>query len=89
LYVATREYYLLKVSGDTASTDTGVEVAVDWKRLSLQQRGTDTGRIDLLYKVHYLQWTGVTIIDRVVGIVGIVLVLVLTVLGAWLALKKG
>jgi hypothetical protein len=78
-----------KVSGDTASTDTGVEVAVDWKRLSLQQRGTDTGRIDLLYKVHYLQWTGVTIIDRVVGLVGIGLVLVLTVLGAWLALKRG
>lgn len=69
-----------RVSGDTASTDTGVEVAVDWKRLSLQQRGTDTDRIDLLYKVHYLQWTGVTVIDRVVGIVGIALVLVLTIL---------
>ena len=78
-----------KVSGDTASTDTGVEVTVDWKRLSLQQRGTDTDHIDLLYKVHYLQWTGVTIIDRVVGITGIALVLALTVLGAWLALKRG
>jgi PepSY-associated TM region len=78
-----------KVSGETASTDTGVEVTVDWKRLSLQQRGTDTNRIDLLYKVHYLQWTGVTIIDRVVGITGIALVLALTVLGAWLAFKGG
>jgi hypothetical protein len=77
-----------KVSGDTASTDTGVEVTVDWKRLSLQQRGTDTDRIDLLYKVHYLQWTGVTIIDRIVGITGIALVLALTVLGAWLAFKR-
>jgi PepSY-associated TM region len=80
---------IAKVSGDTASTDTGVEVTVDWKRLSLQQRGTDTDRIDLLYKVHYLQWTGVTIIDRVVGITGIVMVLALTVLGAWLAFKRG
>jgi hypothetical protein len=77
-----------KVSGDTASTDTGVEVTVDWDRLSLQQRGRDTDRIDLLYKVHYLQWTGVKIVDRVVGIVGISLVLVLTMLGAWLALKR-
>jgi len=77
-----------RVSGETASTDTGVEVTVDWKRLSLQQRGTDTDRIDLLYKVHYLQWTGVTIIDRVVGITGIALVLTLTVLGAWLAFKR-
>jgi len=78
-----------KVSGDTASTDTGVEVNVDWRRLSLQQRGADTDRIDLLYKVHYLQWTGVTVIDRVAGIVGIVLVLALTVLGARLAVKRG
>lgn len=77
-----------KVSGETASTDTGVEVTVDWKRLSLQQRGTDTDRIDLLYKVHYLQWTGVTLIDRVVGITGIALVLALTVLGVRLAFKR-
>lgn len=77
-----------KVSGDTVSTDTGVEVTVDWKRLSLQQRGTDTDRIDLLYRVHYLQWTGVTLIDRVVGITGIVLVMALTVLGARLAFKR-
>ena len=80
--------HVSKVSGDTASTDTGVEVTVDWNRLSLQQRGRDTDRIDLLYKVHYLQWTGVTIIDRVVGIAGIVLLLALTVLGAWLAFKR-
>lgn len=77
-----------EVSGDTASTDTGVQVTVDWDRLSLQQRGADTDRIDLLYKVHYLQWTGVAFIDRVVGIVGIVLVMTLTVLGARLAFKR-
>jgi hypothetical protein len=77
-----------KVSGDTASTDTGVEVTVDWNRLSFQQRGRDTDRIDLLYKVHYLQWTGVTVVDRVVGIVGIVMVMALTVLGAWLAIRR-
>jgi hypothetical protein len=80
---------VVKVTDVTASTDTGVEVTVDWKRLSLQQRGRDTNRIDLLYKVHYLQWTGVAVIDRVLGIVGIVLLLALTVLGAWLAFKRG
>src|ERR1043166_3205354 len=67
-----------KVSGDTAITDTGVEVTLDWDRMSLQQRGTDTDRIDLLYKVHYLQWTGVTVVDRVLGITGLALVLALT-----------
>ena len=77
-----------QVSGDTVSTDTGVEVTVDWNRLSLQQRGTDTDRIDLLYKVHYLQWTGVTVVDRALGITGLALVLALTLLGARLAIKR-
>lgn len=77
-----------RVSGDTASTDTDVEVTVDWNRMSLQQRGRDTDRIDLLYKIHYLQWTGVTVVDRVVGIAGIVMVVVLTVLGARLAIRR-
>ena len=30
-----------EVSGDTANTDTGVEVRLDWNRLSLQQRGKE------------------------------------------------
>lgn len=77
-----------RVSGDTASTDTGVQVTVDWNRLSLQQRGRDTDRIDLLYRVHYLRWTGVTVVDRAVGIVGIVMVMALTVLGARLAIRR-
>ena len=77
-----------KVSGGTVSTDTGVEVTLDWDRLSLQQRGRDTDRIDLLYKVHYLQWTGVTVVDRALGITGLSLVLALTVLGARLAIRR-
>lgn len=55
----------------------------------MRQRGADTDRIDLLYKVHYLQWTGMAVIDRVVGMVGIFLVLALTALGARLAFKRG
>lgn len=77
-----------RVTGDAASTDTGVVVTLDWDRLSLRQRGADTDRIDLLYKVHYLQWTGVTIVDKAVGITGLALLMALTVLGARLALKR-
>lgn len=71
-----------KVSGDKATTDTGVRITLDWDRLSFQQRGGDTDRIDLLYRVHYLQWTGVAALDRVVGMAGIIMVLALTILGA-------
>ncbi len=77
------------VSGDTVRTDTGVEVNIDWNSMSFQQRGKDTDRIDLLYRVHYLQWTGVKSIDRVVGFIGALLVMLLTTLGAWLAIKRG
>lgn len=75
------------ISDSSIQTDTGVEIILDWNTLSLQQRGKDTDRIDLLYKIHYLQWTGIRSVDKVLGLVGIVLVIVLTWLGARLALK--
>jgi len=45
-------------AGATAHTTTGVDVTLDWNRLTLQQRGRDTDRIEMLYRIHYLQWTG-------------------------------
>jgi hypothetical protein len=77
-----------RVSGDKVWTDTGVEINIDWNRMSLQQRGKDTDRIDLLYRIHYLQWTGVKRLDKIVGLTGLVLVMALTTLGAWLAFKR-
>jgi hypothetical protein len=77
------------VSDNTAKTNTGVEVTIDWASLSLNQRGKDTDRIDLLYRVHYLQWTGVKSLDKVLGLLGLTLVMVLSVMGAWLAFRRG
>ena len=79
---------IVAVNGDTMTTDTGVVVTIDWNRMTLQQTGTDTKWIDLLYRIHYLQWTGVKSIDRIVGFTGITLVLVLTGLGASLAFRR-
>jgi hypothetical protein len=76
------------LSGLTARTTTGVEVTLDWDRMSLLQRGPDTDRIDLLYRIHYLQWTGVASVDRILGGVGLALVLALTLLGARLAFRR-
>jgi hypothetical protein len=77
------------LSGLTAQTTTGVEVTLDWDRMSLRQRGRDTDRIDLLYRIHYLQWTGIASVDRILGGIGLALVLVLTLLGARLAFRRG
>jgi hypothetical protein len=78
--------HITEVSNDLVITDTGVRVILDWNAMSLQQRGQDTDRIDLLYRVHYLQWTGIKTVDRVVGPLGLLLVAMLSVLGVYLAI---
>jgi len=77
------------IEGNTVTTDTGVRIELDWTRLALTQRGKDTDRIDRLYKIHYLQWTGVNSLDKVLGALGIILVLVLSALGARLFFGRG
>jgi hypothetical protein len=78
---------IARVDGTTVTTDTGVRVTVSWPRLALSQRGQDTDRIDRLYKIHYLQWTGIPAVDNVLGAVGLVLILTLSGLGVWLLFK--
>lgn len=75
------------VANHTATTSTQVQVSLDWPRLSLQQRGRDTDWIDRLYKIHYLQWTGIKSVDKVLGIVGLVLIGGLSLLGLLLQLN--
>lgn len=74
--------HITAIDGHNITTDTGVSVSLDWKRLALAQHGKDTDRIDAIYKIHYLQWTGVTSLDKVLGGAGILLVLALSVFGA-------
>jgi hypothetical protein len=76
------------ISELTASTSTGAAVSLDWDRMSLYQRGRDTALIDALYKVHYLQWTGIETVDRVLGVAGLLLILGLSVLGVKLAFNN-
>ena len=79
---------IVSISDSTARTSTGVQVSLDWTTLTLQQQGTDTAWIDLLYKIHYLQWTGFKTVDKAVGLAGLILVISLTALGAVLAIKR-
>lgn len=70
-------------------TSTGVEVTLDWDRLRLTQRGRDTALIDGLYRLHYLQWTGVRAVDRVLGAVGPLALVALSGLGLGIAWRGG
>lgn len=78
---------IAKIEAATATTTTNVQVALNWNRLSLQQTGKDTNRIDLLYKIHYLQWTGVKWLDRILGMLGLALIVGLSILGLMLQQK--
>jgi hypothetical protein len=78
---------IVRLVDRTVTTDTGVEVVLDWNRLSLQQHGKDTARIDGLYKVHYLQWTGNKTVDKFVGAIGLILLVTLALIGARLAFR--
>ena len=70
------------IDGHNITTDTGVSISLDWKRLILAQHGKDTDKIDAIYRIHYLQWTGMASVDKVLGGVGILLVLALSGFGA-------
>lgn len=80
--------HISKIEGNTATTDTGVRVTLNWERLSLTQRGADTDRIDRFYKIHYLQWTGIDTVDKTLGAIGLGLVVVLSLLGLKLFFRK-
>lgn len=69
-------------------TDTGVQIQLDWASLSLSQQGKDTELINNLYKAHYLQWTGQKTLDQGLGVIGLVLLMLTTVLGIRLLIRR-
>lgn len=77
--------HVTTISNDSIATSTNILVLFDWNELSLYQRGPDTDRIDLLYRIHYLQWTGINTIDKILGPLGLALLLTLSILGVRLA----
>lgn len=72
---------IIEVSSGKVTTDTGVEITLDWSTLTLGQQGDDTRLISTLYKIHYLQWTGTALLDKILGGLGIILLIALALLG--------
>ena len=77
-----------RIDGNTAHTTTGVEVNLNWQSLSLSQKGQDTHLINLLYKIHYLQWTPLKGFNQFLGILGLLLLATLTAFGIRIYLKN-
>lgn len=80
---------VVSVDGSSARTDTGVRLQVDWNTLSISQNGRDSRWIDRIYSIHYLEWTGIEILDRILGLSGLGLLLYMTWTGWVMAFGRG
>jgi len=69
-------------------TDTGAEITVDWNNFSLKQRGRDTYWINQVYDIHYLRWSGISWLDEILGVAGLLLLIFMTITGIRLLLKS-
>ena len=70
------------------TTAKGPIVEVGRSDARIAQHGTDTARIDWLYRIHYLQWTGKKTLDRVLAIVGLALIWLVMIPGLVLAWRR-
>lgn len=79
---------LVNIDGLIASTSTNVTITLNWDTMTLHQKGLDTEFIQTMYRIHYLKWTGIKLVDNVLGVIGLVLVILLAVLGIILSFKR-
>lgn len=72
---------IVSIEKNVAQTSSGVIVTVSWDTLSISQDGQDSRWIDRIYSIHYLQWTGLYWIDKVLGLGGLALLIYMTITG--------
>lgn len=72
---------LTEFTGRSMTTDTGVQITFDWNTLSFTQSGRDTRWIDRIYDIHYLEWTGIRAVDKVLGVGALLLLMYMTYTG--------
>ena len=83
--VNTKRYgNIVTVIKNQIETDTRVTIQLDWSQMLISQKGRDTALINTMYKIHYLQWTGIKIVDQVLGLLGLGLICTLAILGVLL-----
>jgi uncharacterized iron-regulated membrane protein len=63
-------------------------VDVDRASGTISQRGPDTDRIDWLYRLHYLSWTGNRTLDKLLAIVGLALIWLVMIPGLVLFVRR-
>jgi len=78
---------IIQISDNTAYTNTGVEISLDWSSLTLRQQGKDTQFIRLLYRIHYMEWLDNPSSNKVLGALAITMLLTLSAAGFIIYIK--
>jgi hypothetical protein len=79
---------IVEIEENIVTTDTDVQITLEWHTLKLHQSGRDTRLINTLYKIHYLQWLGSPTLDKIFGVIGLVGLVALTIFGLAIYAKK-
>ena len=77
---------LIELNGGEGTTDTGIDIEIDWFSLTITQEGADRIWIDRIYNLHYLRWTGIEWLDEIVGVLALCLLVYMTYSGARMVL---
>lgn len=80
-----------RVTSDASSVTLECEharVRIDRNSARISQRGADTERIDWLYRIHYLQWTGNATLDKVLAFGGLLLIWAVMIPGVVLFMRR-
>jgi hypothetical protein len=80
-----------RVTSDATSVTLECEharVRIDRASARISQRGADTERIDWLYRIHYLQWTGNATLDKVLAFSGLMLIWAVMIPGVVLFMRR-
>lgn len=72
---------VINIDDNVALTSTGIEIKLNWNSFRLSQQGQDTKLINLLYQIHYLQWSPFKGLNQILGILGLLLLITLTGFG--------
>jgi uncharacterized iron-regulated membrane protein len=78
-----------RIAGDSVRIETaGATLDVDRATAAIVQRGPDTDRIDWLYRLHYLSWTGNKTLDKLLAILGLALIWLVMIPGVVLFVRR-
>lgn len=71
-----------------AWTTTNVELQLNWSTLELRQSGGDSRFINRLYRMHYLQWTPKTTLNKALALGALLLLLVMCFISLRMLVSK-